>query len=446
MALKALLFISLLTLTSLFADTSSTDAEFRGEAKAKITFLEKQNVELKTKLESLEDKQKSVEEYKAIIDRQDKRVEDVNAKMSSVSEKTSWLAIIIGCLTFLIGLGGIIFPYAMYKQNKKSQEEAKEDIKLWKDITKKEFDLELKSFKEHSISAQKELDDTIDFLKDKAKQSIEDIRKNMIKNQITPIYKHSENLALDKLAETLQKKPMVDYTFDDWNSLAFDAYDKGKNEDAVFYWTKAIELGSPTEINIAETLIQKGHSLSEIKDYNKALDAFNEVLYRFNEHSSNEAMQEQIAIALLNKGFILGLMHDSTVAMGTYNELIERFKESQNRIIQEQVAQALVNLFECLLIINFQELDNENIQLFTQCAKNDKDFLLQFKMLQVVKNAFQEDQTYSIEQLKDEFSDTDFGDWSWKELKRWAEKLEDKEAQKRVQQTIEVFENWNKKE
>lgn len=446
MAPKALLLVSLLTLTSLFADTSLTDAEFRGEAKAKIIFLEKQNTELKTKLESLEDKQKSVEEYKAIIDRQDKRIEDINTKMASVSEKTSWLAIIIGCLTFLIGLGGIIFPYVMYKQNKKSQEEAKEDIKLWKEITKKEFDLELKSFKEHSISVQKELDDTIELLKDEAKQSIEDIRKNMIKNQVAPIQKHSENFALDKLAETLQKKPMVDYTFDDWNSLAFDAYGKGKNENAVFYWTKAIELGSPTEINIAETLIQKGHSLNEIKDYNKALEAFNEVLNRFNEHNSNEAIQEQIAIALLNKGFTLGLMHDSSVAMGTYNELIKRFKESQNQIIQEQVAQALVNLFECLLIINFQELDNENIQLFTQCAKNDKDLLLQFKMLQTVKNSLQEDQTLLVEQLKDEFSDNGFEDWSWKELDTWAERLEDKDTKKRVQKTIEAFKNWNQKE
>lgn len=445
MELKALLFVSLLLLTSLFADTSSTDAEFHGEAKAKITFLEKQNIELKTKLDGLEDKQKSVEEYKNIIDRQDKRVEDVNTKMASVSEKTSWLAIIIGCLTFLIGLGGIIFPYVMYKQNKKSQEEAKEDIKLWKEITKKEFDLELKSFKEHSISVQKELDDTIELLKDEAKQSIEDIRKNMIKNQVAPIQKHSENFALDKLAETLQKKPMVDYTFDDWNSLAFDAYGKGKNENAVFYWTKAIELGNPTEINIAETLIQKGHSLSEIKDYNKALEVFNEVLHRFNKDSNNEVMQEQIAIALLNKGFILGLMNDSNDAMETYNELIKRFKDSRNQIIQEQVAQALVNLFECLLILNLQELDNEKVKLFMQCAKDDKDLLLQFKMLQTVKNALQEDQTLLVEQLKDEFSDNGFEDWSWEELNTWVKKLEDTEAKLRVQETIEAFQNWDMK-
>jgi hypothetical protein len=105
------------------------DGEFRGETKAKIEILQKQNDELKTKIVTLEKDSQSVEEFKNSITDQDKRIQDL-------SFYTSLIATLIAILTLIVGAVGVAFPYLMFRQNSKSQEEAKKDIELWKIKTK----------------------------------------------------------------------------------------------------------------------------------------------------------------------------------------------------------------------------------------------------------------------------------------------------------------------
>ncbi|MBQ5516670.1 MAG: hypothetical protein IIT88_06280, partial [Acetobacter sp.] len=55
------------------------------------------------------------------------------------------------------------------------------------------------------------------------------------------------------------------------------------------------------------------------------------------ETASNTA-QEAVAIALLNKGFDLSELHRYEEALAANNDVITRFGNSQDKIIQEQVA------------------------------------------------------------------------------------------------------------
>ena len=393
MELKALLFVSLLTLTSLFADTSTTDAEFRGEAKAKITFLEKQNVEIKIKLDSLEDKQKSVEEYKNIIDRQDKRVEDVNSKMSVAG-------VIVAFLAIIIGIGGVVFPIVLFRQNTKIQEQAKSDIVLWKEKTKKEFDEELEKFKQHANTKTEEITqeaENVHKIREKIEQS-SDISK--LGNDISSEEQELASYESQKLATKAKKtSSWKDYITS--AKLSFFA-----------------------------------------KNYGDALRSINEALHELKKIENTEAIKEQIVKALVNKGVTLGQLDKSEEAIKVYDELFHTFKDTSNEAIKEQIANALLNIFEYLLINN-QEWNDEQIKLYKQYTKDNKQLLLEFKMLKILKNALEKEQIHVIEQLKDKFSDTDFGDWNWKELERWVITLQG-EQKERVQKAIEVFKNWNK--
>lgn len=484
MALKSLLFVSLLTLTSLFADTSSTDAEFRGEAKAKITFLEKQNTELKAKLDSLEDKQKSVEEYKAIIDRQDKRVEDVNAKMAWAAEKTSWLAVIVGVLTLFAGFVG----FMTYRQNEKAKEEAKKDIEFWKEKTKHDFKIqfeeELINLKKHTHKVKSEVNED----KEKIKQILADIdlasiekRKNFTPEEQELARKESRIIAKEVYKEELDDD-IVSTKYIESAKLAYVMKNYG---DAIINIDKALMLIKNENIK-AKTLLLKGIILNDQNEKEKAIQVFDEFLDKF-ENSQNIGLEESIATALFNKAFILGenKEHEESIqiysilldrfkynpneaiqlkialslynigfnygkmnqhhkAFKIYNELLQLFQKNQQKAIQEIIHKVFVSITEIELVQN-EEWKADEFESYLECVKSNKQSLLLLKMLQTIHNALQEDQTYSIEQLKQELLGTNFGNWSWKELDTWAEKLEDEEAKKRVQQTIEIFKNWDKK-
>lgn len=474
MVLKAFLLILHLTLISLFADTSLIDAEFRGEAKAKIIFLEKQNSELKTKFDSLEDKQKSVEEYKNIIDKQDLRINDLK-----------------DTLTLVVGLFALFASIAGYLIYSKAQLNAKAEAQKWLEenshkLQEKIEDLErdIEKNKKHVEEKTKEYKKTIE----DASKAVRDVQKEVEKprseDTSSQQQKSDQEETFNFAATLIRHKPESEYTFNEWNILAYDSVYKNKREDAVFYWTKALEIGHSSQENLAQALFSKGIILGELNESTKEIEVYEELDRRFKE-SKSEKIQEQVAKALFNKGFRLGQMNQSAQAIEVYEELDRRFQDSKDEKIQEQVAkalinkginvgqingnaqalkvyeelvkrfnevknekiqktvlQALINLFECKLIEN-QEWDSNLVRQYLESIKNNKQENLKFEMLQTVKNALQKDQTRRIEQLKQEFLDTDFGNWSWKELEAWVITLQN-EPKERVQKTIEVFKNWNK--
>lgn len=477
MALKSLLFVSLLTLISLFADTSLIDAEFRGEAKAKITFLEKQNVELKTKLDSLEDKQKSVEEYKAIIDRQDKRVEDVNAKMASVSEKTSWLAIIVGLWAIVATFISIGLPlYLTFRWKKEVSEEAKETAKMEINELKAEFEVTVQEAKDelHKLTETHNY-----YIKEKELMKGKDISEYSKTNG-------GDREGLKGAFQYALYQAEIKNDYSNWFDVAMLAL-KIKDEKAIDYWDNAINIATDDlskslaimnkgstfgilkkydkvietydylidnfghnqnekiQVFVANALLGKGISQEQLPESKqKAIETYDHLLNKFN-HTSNEKINEAIAQALLHKGMLqVDVFKSIEDASKTYKKLIKKFENCKNEKIIKQIASACLNLCELQLIEN-KPFDNQ-ILCVINYINDHKQEKLKFKMLETVKSALKEEQPHNIEQLKQEFSDANLENWSWKELDTWAEKLEDEEVKKRVQQTIEVFKNWNKKE
>lgn len=461
MVLKALLFVSFLILTSLFADTSLTDAEFRGEAKAKITFLEKQNAELKTKLDSLEDKQKSVEEYKDILNQQNSRISDISLYITS-----------FGILIAIMTIGATIFGYFSVKSHAK--EEARASAQAEINELKIEFDKIVKNAKE-------ELEKIAEIHSDYVKQ------KELMKGKDIKEYSET-NGDKEGLNGALQYALYKAQTYQDYNSwfdVAMFAL-KLKDRKAIEYWENAISVAT-NDLSKSVAIMNKGATFGQLTEYQKAIETYDDFLRRFSEteneniqeqignallnkglvqvrlneqqkaietydnflekfsDTQNIKMQEQSAMALLSKGFAQGQLVQNQKAIETYEELVRRFGNSQNQKIKESIAQALLNLFE-LQVIENKIFNTDMIVKFQEYAKNNQQSLLKFKMIQIMKNALTEAQTDMINKLKQEFSDTSFGSWGWKELDTWADKLQDIEAKERVQKTIEIFRNWDKEE
>lgn len=452
MILKSLLFISLLTLSSLFADTSLTDAEFRGEAKAKITFLEKQNDELKTKLDSLGDKQKSVEEYKDILNQQNSRISDISLYIT-----------IFGIFIAIMTIGATIFGYFSVKSHAK--EEARESAQAEINELKIEFNKIVQNAKE-------ELERIAATHNDYVKQ------KELMKGKDIKAYSETDGdkEGLNGALQYALYQAEMNNDYSNWFDAAMLA-SKLKDPKSIDYWDNALKIVK-NDVSKVRALINKAMTLGEFHYEKEEIEIYNNILQKYGDSEDNN-IKQIIAAVFVKKGYRLGEMQKQDDAISVYDELFKKYANTTNEAIKENLAiahtnkgielnakgqedlakfeyleairykadylDAYPNLFEIQLIQN-QEWDIGLIQQYLEYTKNNKQGKLKFKMLETVKNALNEEQSHNIEQLKDEFSDTNFGNWGWKELNTWAEKLEDEKAKKRVQQTIEVFENWNKKE
>ncbi|MPL73551.1 hypothetical protein SDC9_19356 [bioreactor metagenome] len=141
----------------------------------------------------------------------------------------------------------------------------------------------------------------------------------------------------------------------------------------------------------------------------------------------------------MNKGVTLGQIDGKVEeAIKVYDELIEKFKDSKENNILELVASALLNKIETN-IISGNTNSKEDLDLFLNLVKENKEKLLKFEMLKILDKAKDTNQDEEIKNWQIKFKDVKLKDWSFDELKSWFETLED-EAKERVLRYIDIFE------
>ena len=90
-------------------------------------------------------------------------------------------------------------------------------------------------------------------------------------------------------------------------------------------------------------------------------------------------------------------------------------------------------------IISDNTNSKEDLDLFLNLVKENKEKLLKFEMLKILEKAKDFNQDEKIKNWQIEFKDTKLKDWSFDELKSWAETLEG-EVKERVLRYIDIFE------
>ncbi|MCG3692597.1 coiled-coil domain-containing protein [Aliarcobacter butzleri] len=302
-------------------------------------------------------------------------VERQDSRLDDLNSYFFWYGILITILLFGIS-------YVSYKF---TSNEAKERVNNWLEENKEEI---LEPIRNEAKSLQKNIEkQVLSFYQEKLKDF-------KIEDKLNESQKINQKSILEKVNEILENKEKNEYTFDDWYSkfLTF--------------------------------LNNKEHSNRALYFLDKAW-----------KHVSTNLEKVKI---LFNKAYIYGRQGSFSKSKELYIKLINEFKNSDDDSILEYVMNALMNKIEINLILGSKNL-KEDIDLFLNLVKEDKEKLSQFEMIQILEKAKDFNQDKEIEKWQLKFKDINLDDWSFDELKTWAETLQD-EAKERVLRYIDIFE------
>lgn len=354
----------------------------RDDKEKKIEKLEKDIKELEEKFNQNNIDKKEIdgklEKTKDIVDRQDKRIENIGLGISIFGIIVTFFGILIT----------IIVIYFVVKFEKMAEILAEKELKKWiENEAMREFEPKIKEIKELIKKAESE----VSLFKEKAESTITIIEKKLLENKELT---NEEKNEIKGDIKNIENKKEEDYTFSDRYKLFLFKYTKNEFEEALSIIEKILTLNLDDK-DLVKILFAKGLTLSKM----------------------DGKVEESIKV---------------------YDELIEKFKESKENNILEQVANALLNKMEMNLILGNTN-SKEDLDLFLNLVKENKEGLLQFEILKILEKAKDSNQDEEIKNWQIEFKDVELGDWSFKELKTWAETLEEK-PKKRVLRYIDIFE------
>lgn len=140
----------------------------------------------------------------------------------------------------------------------------------------------------------------------------------------------------------LKDKPEANYSFDDWNTRAFAAYQARQYEDAALFWKRAAEIPNVGAEKTAQTLFNRAVALSDLKRNEEAISTYDQVIYTYRADPA-PAIRELVAKATLNKGVTHSQMGHNDKEIATYDQLIDTYRADPAPAIRGQVANAMVN-------------------------------------------------------------------------------------------------------
>jgi len=167
------------------------------------------------------------------------------------------------------------------------------------------------------------------------------------------------------------------------------------------------------------------------------LDTYDELIKKFENHKS-KVLQQKVEELLISKSFDLMGKNDEE-AMQILDTLIDKYKNQKDVPLPEQIEMAILNNLELAIITNND--DDKYRDLANEYLADSPDTKPLLDMLNIIKNAQDINQDEALAQWKKEHETYRFKDWSFQELKRWIQKVEDKETKQRVTKYINAFEN-----
>ena len=290
--------------------------------------------------------QKDIEILYKRFDAVDKRIDDQVSRVSVIGNSVDRFPTIIGVIgtliTVLLTLGGLIGYFSVVA---KVRETAQETAKKW--LQENEKELRSRTDTLHS-NAQEAINTTLEGVTNsasEAKAAMERAQKEIGRTQpdapATPVSR-KDTETLQRRSEELKSIPENSYSFDDWNTRAFAAYNDGRLERAALYWENAAKIPAAGAENSASALFNQGVSLGQLHKHDAAIAAFDQLISRYTNDTSN-ALREQVAKAIVNSGATHGQMGDNEKEIAAYEQVIAAYSSDPTPTLREQVARAMVN-------------------------------------------------------------------------------------------------------
>jgi len=292
--------------------------------------------------------QKDIAALRERLDGLDKRIESQLTQNGQAVDRFGIIAGVLGTIVTL--LLTLIGAAAYFSVKRKTKAEAEKAAKHWFDAHSAELEQEIEGLCKAAAQAHESMTSEVQGVSKHAQDVHEAIEREQ-RNIVSPADNNSlicettrgnDAIVIHNQAEELRKKPEASYSFDDWNTRAFAAYNAGDLDQAVYRWGHAAAVPGAGAANVARALFSKGVVYGKLGRGEEEIRAYGEVVELLGEKPT-PSLSIQVANALINKGVALGKLGRGEEEIKVYNEVVERLGENPAPTLRERVANALYN-------------------------------------------------------------------------------------------------------
>jgi tetratricopeptide (TPR) repeat protein len=268
------LFLSMLTIVSL--------SNAAPEASATKSDLEVQEKLFQAKLDARNEK---VEALNKRLDDQIARTADIGSGVDRLSVSIAAFGVL---LTVVLFFGGLIGYFSTVSR---ARREAQEAAKKWFDENAIQLGEQIKGLESSVVQAKSNVGSKVQEFRLFADDTKSNLLTALSDTHIAFTQaKESKSSDVKMIADEAIKliiKSEANYSFNDWNILAFAAVSDGNIEKAIFYWDKAINVSKAPQIEVAKAMLNKGVALGNIGRLKDSIVAFAAIEDRYEIESKS---------------------------------------------------------------------------------------------------------------------------------------------------------------
>lgn len=166
----------------------------------------------------------------------------------------------------------------------------------------------------------------------------------------------------------------------------------------------------------------------------ESAEIYSELIEKF-QNDEEQRFSEMVDELMFSKSFALMGVNDEE-AMEVFDTLISKYDMTQE--LPSSAKYAIFNNIELSIITN--NSPDEYVDMAKEYMQNSPDTKPLLEMLEIIKNAQELPQEASLEKWFTDHKEYKLSDWSFSELRKWVNTMEQPEAQIRLKNYLDLFE------
>ena len=222
-------------------------------------------------------------------------------------------------------------------------------------------------------------------------------------------------------------------------AFLYQIYPTSDKEMAIETYNKIInKFQNSTNSKLLEYYITATVQQAYLFDKEERAYINDELIKKF-ENNKDIKLQKRVEELLIDKSFELMGKEDEE-AMEILDKLITKYEKREGKEkLPEVIELAILNNLELSIITSND--DEKYVDLANKYLLDSPDTKPLLEMLDIIKNAQYLEQDDALKKWKEEHNTYYFDNWSFQEMRRWMNKIEDSETQERVKKYLDAFEN-----
>ena len=173
-------------------------------------------------------------------------------------------------------------------------------------------------------------------------------------------------------------------------------------------------------------------------DDDERMELYDELINKFANYKDNK-FQSEVEELLFTQSFAL-MGKDDEEALRILESIISKYENNSEDYLPKNIQTSIINSIELSIITNND--DTKYRELADKYMSESPESKPLLGMLEILRNAQDLTQDDTLNTWKEEYPDYHFPDWSFQELRTWANKLEVPETKERILKYLDTFENY----